>query len=864
MAVTYGFFDSVNADRRYNAEQMDELFDGIVNQGVFQSLGGGLAVSAGSGLAVNVATGKAIIQKRWVKNDSTLALAISAASATYPRYDAVVIKYDGASRLVSIYVKEGSPAASPAYPSMTRSGTTYEMCLAYVYVAANATSVTVTDKRSDSTVCGWVTVAQSTSGEVDAMLNDMKTGFDGVVYSSPAAMVQGCDQKIMDIVDSRMLFVDDFYPVTALYINAAGQSAGITYVHNVYKTGTSKGRIRFSNGSSYVAHTYALESGELSNGIFPITDQSDSSIIYGYISIDWSMVGDSDVVVKQILDRAKLLNYSPSIAAYIQSDTTEQVDQLVDDVYGGYGFIDLSDTYQSASSTQYIWFIYNSKIPKVVNRIQFKSKTGTVNFYKVTYVEGASSLTYDLIGSVVNTEDGVIKNFDFNDIEITANTFIGINGAFWFKASNDYRTRNYLISSGTIGPKQNQVLAFNAVNKNSINGEIEDIKNELAGGEEVPDLKRNGEVVLYNSMLTSSNSDMVGTQTFDVNGNGLIIDGQKILNKYYSVSDRTIRIICKFASNTVARFGTATKASNVYTSSTPVVVDVSNKTIQVSSLPAVAFSILNSTDEFLVSITKKYQYLAVEVRDMYTGDSQEYVFVTNGTGGVGDGAIGTATLAGMQYDYYQFDLVSGGSYTVKQIVIVSATCDLLIYGDSISEPEAYWPHDDFSKSWTQMVAEKMNGRALSSGRSGTTIAQINDRIANELPFIKPKYCMITIGTNGGDTQENLTALVEYIQSQDVIPILNHIPCYNNNGDTTGFRAINTMIDAVRSAKSIKGCDFDIATSVDHDGQTVDTTKMWLETYGSGASKETYYHHPNIKGCACMFERLLIDVPEIFE
>ena len=196
MAVTYGFFNSVNGDRKYNAEQMSEYFRGIINEGVYQHLDGGLAVTAGTGLAVNVAAGRAIIQNRWIQNSAAMSLTIAAASETYARKDAVVIRLNWSSRSISIAVKTGTPAASPVAPSMTRNSTTYEMALAYVNVAANATSVTVTDKRSDSTVCGWVTVAQSTSGEVDAMLNDMKTGFDGVTYSNPAEMVQGEDEKL--------------------------------------------------------------------------------------------------------------------------------------------------------------------------------------------------------------------------------------------------------------------------------------------------------------------------------------------------------------------------------------------------------------------------------------------------------------------------------------------------------------------------------------------------------------------------------------------------------------------------------------------------------------------------------------------
>ena len=203
MAVTYGFFNSVNGDRKYNADTMSEFYTGICTQGVFQHVDNGLAVSAGTGLTVNVASGRAIIQGHWVKNDAALTLSIDAASATYARIDAVVIRYSASNRNIQIVVKTGTPAASPSAPSMTRAGGVYEMCLAYVNVAANATSVTVTDKRSNSSVCGWAAVAQATSGEVDQMLNDMKTGFDGVTYNSPGAAVRACDQLLQDEIDTN-------------------------------------------------------------------------------------------------------------------------------------------------------------------------------------------------------------------------------------------------------------------------------------------------------------------------------------------------------------------------------------------------------------------------------------------------------------------------------------------------------------------------------------------------------------------------------------------------------------------------------------------------------------------------------------
>lgn len=198
MAVTSGYFNSVNGDRKYNADQMSEYFEGIINEGVCQHIDGGLAVTAGTGLSVSVAAGKAFIGQKWIRNDAALTLTIGAASTSYARIDAVVVRRNNSTRTCEIAVKSGTPAASPAAPTMTRNSTTYEMALAYVNVAANATSVTVTDKRADTTVCGWATVAESVPGEIDAQLNAMKTGFDGVVYSSPAAMVTGEDQKLQN------------------------------------------------------------------------------------------------------------------------------------------------------------------------------------------------------------------------------------------------------------------------------------------------------------------------------------------------------------------------------------------------------------------------------------------------------------------------------------------------------------------------------------------------------------------------------------------------------------------------------------------------------------------------------------------
>ena len=159
MAVTYGFFNSLNGDRTYNADQMSEYFNGLISNGVYESVGGALQVLAGSGMTVNVQSGRAIINCKWLNNDAALTLNITQAHAILNRYTAVVARLDIVNRLMTITTKDGTPASSPVKPAMQIDSSMVELCLAYIYVSAGATSISqadITDMRA-SDLCGWVT-----------------------------------------------------------------------------------------------------------------------------------------------------------------------------------------------------------------------------------------------------------------------------------------------------------------------------------------------------------------------------------------------------------------------------------------------------------------------------------------------------------------------------------------------------------------------------------------------------------------------------------------------------------------------------------------------------------------------------------
>lgn len=165
MAITYGFFNATKQsngtyDRAYNSNQISDMFEGLVSDGVFESIGDAMVVTAKSGMTVQVGTGRASIDGRWIKNDAKMNITLAASNIALNRWSAIVIRLNMSSRTMSIVEKVGTAATNPVKPSLTNSNTVKEKCLAYVYVKAGAGSITqvdISDVRADTSVCGWVT-----------------------------------------------------------------------------------------------------------------------------------------------------------------------------------------------------------------------------------------------------------------------------------------------------------------------------------------------------------------------------------------------------------------------------------------------------------------------------------------------------------------------------------------------------------------------------------------------------------------------------------------------------------------------------------------------------------------------------------
>lgn len=161
MALTSGFFDSLNGDRKYNAEQLSAIFDGIINDGIFASIGDNFVVKAVGGNNITVGTGRAWFNSTWIYNDALLPLTLTDSDVLLDRYDCVAIEvnHNTSVRNASIKIIKGAASNTPSYPKLTNSELVHQYPLAYIYRTAGSTSITQVKivNRVGTTSCPFVT-----------------------------------------------------------------------------------------------------------------------------------------------------------------------------------------------------------------------------------------------------------------------------------------------------------------------------------------------------------------------------------------------------------------------------------------------------------------------------------------------------------------------------------------------------------------------------------------------------------------------------------------------------------------------------------------------------------------------------------
>lgn len=163
MAISCGFFNSLDHDRRYSSLQMAEIFDGIVMDGVYEQIGEHFLVRENIGMTISVDTGRAWFNHTWTKNDTLVPLTVEPSELIVPRIDTVVldINHDVSVRANSVYIVKGAPSSSPTRPTLIKDNTNghYQYPLADIYVAQGASEIKQTNitNRVGTSDCPFVT-----------------------------------------------------------------------------------------------------------------------------------------------------------------------------------------------------------------------------------------------------------------------------------------------------------------------------------------------------------------------------------------------------------------------------------------------------------------------------------------------------------------------------------------------------------------------------------------------------------------------------------------------------------------------------------------------------------------------------------
>ena len=249
---------------------------------------------------------------------------------------------------------------------------------------------------------------------------------------------------------------------------------------------------------------------------------------------------------------------------------------------------------------------------------------------------------------------------------------------------------------------------------------------------------------------------------------------------------------------------------------------------------------------YVLEAVKSFRSNTFTITDEATGETAS-VSVSSETGSTSGGNTVEQNefKGGRQNNVFGLRRLSGKSPFIKSVEIAATVAPeplMYIAGDSVTEGDFVSETARFG----HVMASWLNGRVVYSGQSGSTIDGLMDRLSNELPVIRPKFVMLTTGTDGGNTRDKLVALVDLVRSYGAVPILNRIPLKDDGSSAE----VNEVIASVCEEKDVASCRFDLATASGDDSSSQDRELFTEDLI-----------HPNEDGHYAMAKRLF-DIPGI--
>lgn len=152
-----------------------------------------LRVYANSPVALNVllATGAAFVRGRAFENTVAATMTLDTADATNPRIDRIILRYSASAQTIVPAVLTGTPGATPSMPSLTQTAATYEVSIAYIWVAATATTIANTEIHDERIFEANFESLLTSLMQTNLLTNSEFMAFTALAYRS--TMVAGND-----------------------------------------------------------------------------------------------------------------------------------------------------------------------------------------------------------------------------------------------------------------------------------------------------------------------------------------------------------------------------------------------------------------------------------------------------------------------------------------------------------------------------------------------------------------------------------------------------------------------------------------------------------------------------------------------
>ncbi len=185
MSFEYGFYNSKNGDKKYNSQQISRIFDGLISDGVYSTIGDCLMVSPSEDGGIKIGTGRAWFDHTWNYNDSPMLFPLSDLKVPMSGYMylAIVLEIGMASRTNSIKIIEGeiSTDQNTKKPEMAFTDEVHQYPLAYIfrriqdYSNISASDITNTVGTEE---CPFVAGIPGMSISVDDLMNQFVSQYN--------------------------------------------------------------------------------------------------------------------------------------------------------------------------------------------------------------------------------------------------------------------------------------------------------------------------------------------------------------------------------------------------------------------------------------------------------------------------------------------------------------------------------------------------------------------------------------------------------------------------------------------------------------------------------------------------------------